>query len=72
MKNNVNTTENAYNEEQSKPLKQAAVRCSTCGRFMRRIGIIARIRLEVECGIERTHMCIKEEITYATGECVHH
>lgn len=47
-------------------------KCSTCGRFMRRIGLIARIRLEVECDIKRTHMCVKEEITYATGEYIHH
>lgn len=72
MEKNVNTTENTSNGEQSKPLKQGAVRCSTCGRFMRRIGLIARVRLEVECGINRTHICIKEEFTYATGEYVHH
>lgn len=59
-------------ENENTPLKQRAVRCSTCGRFMRRIGLIARIRLETECGIIRTHMCVKEEITYATGEYVHH
>lgn len=57
---------------EKKALRKTAVRCSTCGRFMRRIGLIARIRLKVECGIEKTHMCIKEEITYATGEYVHH
>ncbi len=71
MENNVNTTENASNEEQSKPLKQGAVRCNTCGRFMGRIGLISRVRLEVECGIIRTHLCVKEEITYATCEYVH-
>jgi hypothetical protein len=46
-------------------------KCVTCGRFMARIGLIARIRLKVECGIKRTHICIKETITYATGEVVH-
>lgn len=46
-------------------------KCSVCGRFMKRLGLISKIRLEVECGIIRTHMCVKEEITYATGENKH-
>lgn len=46
-------------------------KCPICGRFMSRIGIISRIRLKVESGIERTHICIKETITYATGKSEH-
>lgn len=68
----VNTNKKVSTKPKSKALKQGAVRCSTCGRFMSRIGLIARVRLEVECGIKRTHICIKEEFTYATGEYVHH
>lgn len=47
-------------------------KCSICGRFMRRLGLISRIRLELECGIKRTHICIKEEIIYETCEYLHH
>lgn len=46
-------------------------KCKTCGKFMSRIGLIARIRLKAECDIERTHMCKYETITYATGILEH-
>lgn len=59
------------NTPQTPALRKTAVRCSTCGRFMRRLGIITQVRLEVECGMIRTHWCSKEEITFATGEYVH-
>ncbi len=46
-------------------------KCPICGRFMGRIGLIARVRLEIECNIKLTHMCKLEEITYATSERTH-
>jgi hypothetical protein len=51
--------------------KVKPIKCSVCGRFMSKIGLIARIRLEVEAKLVRTHICKKETITYATGEIVH-
>ena len=52
-------------------IKPKTNKCPTCGRFMRRLGLISRVRLEAECGMIRTHICIKETITYATGEVIH-
>ena len=46
-------------------------KCGVCGRFMKRIGLVSRVRLEVECGIIRTHICVKEEFTFSTKEYKH-
>lgn len=46
-------------------------RCKTCGRFTRRIGLVARCRIEAESGKVITHICARETITFATGESDH-
>ena len=53
-------------------MKNHAVKCSTCGKFMRRLGLITRIRLEVECDMKRTHWCSKEEFDFITKKHIHH
>lgn len=47
------------------------VRCSVCGRFMRKLKLLERVRLEVESGLKRTHICRKETISYADGLVEH-
>jgi hypothetical protein len=71
MENNVNTTENASNEAQSKPLKQGAVRCSVCGCFMRRLKLIEKIRLGLLPDNKHTHICRRSSISYETGVMEH-
>lgn len=46
-------------------------RCKTCGKFMRELRLIERIRLETEANIIRTHICVNETITYSTGLIEH-
>ena len=46
-------------------------RCVVCGRFMRRLKLLERIRLEVETGLIHTHICIKETISYDDGLVEH-
>ena len=52
-------------------MKNHAVKCTTCGKFMRRLGLITRIRLEI-IGIKRTHWCSKEEFDFITKKHIHH
>lgn len=59
------------NKPQKTQSNTGAVRCSTCGRFMRRLKLLERVRLEAECGLKRTHICKYETITYSSGEVVH-
>lgn len=55
----------------------AQPRCPTCGRFMRRLKLIERIRIEVSeeevhgKATLRTHICKYEEFTYATAVWEH-
>lgn len=58
------------NSENSK-LALQRVRCGVCGRFMRRLKLLERARLELESGLKRTHICRKETITYANGLVEH-
>jgi hypothetical protein len=51
--------------------KESTVKCKVCGRFMRRLKLLERVRLEAQCGLIRTHICKKETITYADGFIEH-
>lgn len=57
-------------ENDSKNKKANTPKCSVCGRFMRRLKLISRIRLELS-GTMRTHICIKETISYEDGVSEH-
>ena len=41
--------------------------CPVCGKFMRRLKTIERIRLEVETGRKMTHICKRASISYQDG-----
>ena len=45
-------------------------KCNVCGRFMRRLKFIEKIRLGLS-GSERTHVCRKESIRYEDGVSEH-
>lgn len=59
------------NNAENPQLTIPRVRCSVCGRFMRRLKLLERVRLEVESGLKRTHICRKETISYADGLVEH-
>lgn len=46
-------------------------RCPKCGKFMRRLKAISRIRIEVCGGGKRTHICHDEEYTFDTNTWTH-
>lgn len=62
---------NTSKETDNSALRKTNVRCSTCGKFMRELRLIERIRLETECNIQRTHICINETITFKNGYVEH-
>ena len=59
------------NNAENPQLTIPRVMCSVCGRFMRRLKLLERVRLEVESGLKRTHICRKETIYYADGLVEH-
>lgn len=59
------------NNKQKPQSSITSVRCSICGRFMRRLKLLERVRLEVESGLKRTHICRKETISYVDGLVEH-
>lgn len=58
-------------ENENKPLKQPAVRCSVCGRFMRKLKFLEAVRLGLLPNEKRTHICIKSSIRYEDGVMEH-
>ncbi len=59
------------NLEQKPPLRKTPVRCSVCGRFMRKLKFIEAVRLGLLPNEKRTHICIKSSIRYEDGVMEH-
>ena len=46
-------------------------RCNVCGRFMRRLKLIEKIRLGLLPDNKHTHICKRASISYETGIIEH-
>lgn len=58
-------------EPQKPALRVGAVKCSVCGRFMRRLKLLEKVRLGLLPDTKYTHICKRSSISYETGVMEH-
>lgn len=59
------------NKEEIHNVSIPHTRCSVCGRFMRRLKLIEKIRLGLLKDNKHTHICKRASISYETGIIEH-
>lgn len=52
-------------------MKPRVVKCKVCGRFMRRLKLIEKVRLGLLPDNKLTHICKRSSISYETGIIEH-